>query len=124
MRLLLAIALGGALGSVGRYWFGAQIGQWLGMAFPWGTLAVNSLGGFAMGVVVGALGPSGSTDLRAFLMVGVLGGFTTFSAFALDVVTLVERGAGVLAAAYVGASVAFAVLGLMLGLAAVRWIAG
>ncbi|MSO71168.1 MAG: fluoride efflux transporter CrcB [Alphaproteobacteria bacterium] len=124
MRLLLAIALGGALGSVARYLLGGQIGQWLGAGFPWGTLGVNVLGGLAMGVIAAALGQNSAPELRAFLTVGVMGGFTTFSAFAFDVVALVERGAGVLAAVYIGASVALAVLGLALGMAAVRALAG
>ena len=123
MCMLFAIAFGGALGSVARYLVSVQVGQWIGGDFPWGTLAVNVAGGLAMGAIVQVLGPASSLDLRAFLIVGVLGGFTTFSAFAFDVIALAERGAVVLAAAYIGASVGLAVLALALGMAAVRWLA-
>ncbi len=127
MRALAAIALGGALGSVARHLLGTHVAQWLGDGFPLGgaaggTLAVNVLGGFAMGVAVQALAQMAGPELRAFVTVGVLGGFTTFSAFALDAIVLVERGAPVLAATYVAASVGLAVLGLALGAAATRWL--
>ncbi len=122
MRLFLAIAAGGALGSVARYLVGAGFARWLGESFPWGTLTVNVVGGLVMGVVVAALPREAPPELRAFLTVGVLGGFTTFSAFAFDVVSLIERGQGGQAALYAAASVLLAILALALGMAAFRWM--
>lgn len=124
MRLLLSIAVGGALGSVARYLVVEQFGQWFGNDFPWGTLAVNVLGGLAMGAIMQALTLHGTPELRGFLIVGVLGGFTTFSAFSLQIIALAEQGDLMLAAAYIGASVTLAVLALALGMAAVRAVGG
>lgn len=122
MKLYLAVALGGAIGSAGRYFIAGQMMRWLGVNFPWGTLTVNIFGSFAMGVLIEllALKYSISPELRAFFVVGVLGGFTTFSAFALDVSVLVERHAGLLAATYAAASVFLSVGALFLGLFIVR----
>ena len=122
---LLAIAAGGAVGSVARYLAVVAVGQWLGTRFPFGTLAVNVLGCFTMGVLsetalrVWEPGP----ELRAFLLVGVLGGFTTFSSFSLDVGTLVGRNELLPAMGYVLASVVLTILGFFAGLAAVRFLA-
>lgn len=121
---LLAIAAGGAVGSVARYLAAAAVGQWLGTRFPFGTLAVNVLGCFTMGVLsetalrVWEPGP----ELRAFLLVGLLGGFTTFSSFSLDVGTLVGRNELLPAMGYVLASVVLTILGFFAGLAAVRFL--
>ena len=120
MYMLLAIGAGGALGSVARYLLATQLGQWFGSGFPWGTLVVNVLGGIAMGALAQGLPQSAAPELRAFLAIGVLGGFTTFSAFSLDVVHLAERGEMLAAAGYVGASVILSVLGLLLGMAVIR----
>ena len=122
MKLMLAVAAGGALGSLARYLLSGQVGRLLGIGFPWGTLAVNILGSFVMGVLVELLAVrwSVSPELRAFLTVGILGGFTTFSAFSLEVVVLLERGQTVAAAAYVVASVALSVGALFLGLQLLR----
>jgi CrcB protein len=95
----------------------------LGPAFPWGTLAVNVLGSLLMGLLAALLaGRSG--EARALLMTGVLGGFTTFSAFSLDAWTLWERGDVALAALYVGASVILSLCGLGAGLVLGRALAG
>lgn len=124
MNSLLAVAAGGALGSVARYlcvgWVMALVGTPGG--FPWGTLAVNAVGGLIMGALVEAMarGTGVSAELRAFLAVGVLGGFTTFSSFSLEVVLLWQRGEPAQAGAYVVASVALAVGGLLLGLQTVK----
>lgn len=95
-----------------------------GIAFPWGTLAVNIVGSSLMGLIVGWLAFRGATGwtqpLRLFLTTGILGGFTTFSAFSLDVVMLWERGAFGLAAGYAAVSVLGAVAALALSLAAMR----
>lgn len=99
MPALLQVALGGALGAVLRYLAVGQVGRWLGPGFPWGTMGVNLVGCLLMGLVFGALGPR--VTAAPFLMAGILGGFTTFSAFSLDVLALIERGTLVAAAGYV-----------------------
>lgn len=120
--MVLAVALGGALGSVGRYLLTSGIGAWLGAGFPYGTLAVNVIGSFVMGMVVelSALVWSPGPALRALLAVGVLGGFTTFSTFSLDVANLAERGDLAAAAVYMGASVSLSVAALFAGLHLIR----
>ena len=117
MMNLLLVAVGGALGAVARYGVGVGAARWLGLGFPWGTLAVNVVGGFAMGWLAARVGPE-QEALRLALGVGVLGGFTTFSAFSLETVRLMEHQPG-LAALYAAASVVLSVgacwLGLYLG---------
>ncbi|NML73721.1 fluoride efflux transporter CrcB [Rhizobium sp. S-51] len=118
MNQILLVALGGAVGSVCRYLVGVGALRLLGPSFPWGTLVVNVAGSFAIGVlaelIVARYGAS--AELRLLLITGFLGGFTTFSAFALDAVTLFERGATVAGFAYlvlsIGASIAAAVAGI------------
>lgn len=124
MKMLLAVALGGAIGAVARYKTIGWIGLATGHGFPWGTLTVNVVGSFLMGVLIeiGALKQALSPELRALLAVGVLGAFTTFSSFALDVATMWERGETMSTAAYVAASTAFSILGLFAGLWAVRQV--
>lgn len=119
---LAAVAVGGAVGSVARYLLMSAVGQWLGAQFPYGTLTVNALGCFTMGVLaeLAALVWSPSPELRALLMVGVLGGFTTFSSFTLDVGVLVGRNELLAAAGYVLASVVLTIAGFFAGLAVVR----
>lgn len=122
---LLLIALGGAFGSVTRFLMINGIGRWLGSAFPYGTLLVNVLGSFLMGLLVGVLArlmPPQAEDLRLLLGIGVLGGFTTFSAFSLDVVTLIQRGEMLTAMVYVAVSVIFSIVALFLGIALLRGI--
>lgn len=123
--LVLAVAAGGAIGSVGRYLAVAAIGRLAGTDFPWGTLAVNVLGGLAIGIVAEFLAQrwQGGPELRAFLVVGVLGGFTTFSAFSLEMVALLERGAWGAAIAYALCSVGLSLLGTFAGIAAFRALA-
>lgn len=89
---VLQVALGGAIGAAARYGIGVALFR-PGAAFPVGVLAANVLGCFAMGLVVVYLGQKTLTHLNPFLMTGVLGGFTTFSAFSLEAYTLFERGA-------------------------------
>ena len=122
MKMLFAIAAGGALGALGRHFVSAAALKWLGAGFPWGTLAVNILGSFAMGVLIEtlALKGSASAELRGFLAVGVLGAFTTFSTFSLDVVVLAQRKELMLAGVYIASSVSLAILALFAGLAAAR----
>ena len=122
MQLLLAAMLGGALGSGARFLVNVGCAQWLGTAFPWATFAVNIVGSFLMGVVVAVAQPllGGSALLRTFLATGVLGGFTTFSAFSLDAYELLERRQPELGAIYVVATVSFSILALLAGLVAAR----
>ncbi len=121
LKLTLLAAGGGAIGAAGRFLVGTAAVRIFGFGFPWGTLIVNIAGSFAMGLLVGlfALRVSGGESMRVFLAVGVLGGFTTFSAFSLDFVSLVERKAHGLAMLYAGASVCVSILALMTGL----WLA-
>ena len=116
---LLQVALGGAIGASGRYLTGVAAIRFMGPGFPWGTLAVNVLGSFIMGLVVVTLGHLSANRFAPLLMTGVLGGFTTFSAFSLDTLTLWERGQQALAVTYVAASVTLSLLAIVAGL----WIA-
>lgn len=108
---LLLVMLGGAIGAGLRYLVGLTTVRLFGPAFPWGTLTVNLVGGLAMGLLAGWVVRVGGADgARLFLGVGVLGGFTTFSSFGLDTVSLVQRGAPGIAFAYVMASVIGAIV--------------
>jgi len=122
VKLILAITAGGAIGAVGRHLMSAQVMKLAGSGFPWGTVSVNVLGSFIMGVLVEmmALRWNVGNEMRAFLTVGILGAFTTFSTFSLDFATLLERGAGLAALGYAALSVVLAVLGLFAGLAITR----
>lgn len=126
MQHLILVALGGGLGAAGRHLVNLAALRAFGPGFPAGTLAVNVIGSLLMGLLVGWLasraGGSGNA-LRLFLATGFLGGFTTFSAFSLDVATLWERGALGAAALYAGISVTASILALFAGLAAMRAIA-
>ena len=122
MKTVMAIALGGALGAVARHFISHWSVVALGNGFPWGTLTVNVVGCFALGVVVEvmALVWSPATDWRAFLTVGVLGAFTTFSAFALDISILHERGEMLQAILYVTVSVAGSIAAIFAGMSLTR----
>lgn len=121
---LLQVALGGALGASLRWLTGLGATRLLGHGFPWGTLIVNILGSFAMGVLVVVLARRSATHLAPLLMTGLLGGFTTFSAFSLDAFTLYERGQVWLAGAYVLVSVVVSLLAIALGILATRALGG
>lgn len=121
MTPVLSVALGGAIGAVGRYGVNVTATRLLGFSFPWGTVAVNVIGSFLMGVLVVVLAHKGGMRLAPFLMTGLLGGFTTFSAFSLDAVTLFERGQVVHAAAYVCGTVLVGLIAIMAGMALTRW---
>jgi CrcB protein len=122
MKLILAIALGGALGSVARHVVSGQVARLLGGGFPCGILLVNILGSLAIGVLAEpfALRWSASLETRALLTVGILGGFTTFSGFSLDAALPIARGEFVPAALSVLASVALSIGVLFAGLYLVR----
>ncbi|MCX7889907.1 MAG: fluoride efflux transporter CrcB [Rhodobacteraceae bacterium] len=118
---LIQVALGGALGASLRYLSNVASMRLFGPSFPWATVFVNVLGSFLMGVLAVTLAHKGGTRFAPFLMTGILGGFTTFSAFSLDTLTLWERGQVVPAALYVAASVALSLAAIVAGLAAARW---
>ena len=121
MNALVLVFIGGGLGAVSRHLSGMAVMRASGPGFPWGTMLVNIAGSLAMGLLIAWLArrSSGDADLRLLLATGFLGGFTTFSAFSLDAVTLYERGALTAAAAYVIASVTISILALFGGL----WLA-
>lgn len=118
----LWVAIGGALGSMARYACSGLAARWIGAAFPWGTLFVNVAGSLAIGVLA-ALATHGErplvgTDARAFLMVGVLGGFTTFSSFSLETLTLARGGQLAAAGANVAVSLVACLVAVAIGFAA------
>ena len=122
MSNLLLVMTGGAIGAGFRYQLARVAEQQLGGIFPWGTWIANLLGGLLMGVLAGVLvseGPQGE-PLRLFLGIGMLGGFTTFSAFSLEMAQMIERGDIAVAAAYAVSSVAGSVVMLLVGFWAVR----
>jgi CrcB protein len=114
----LLVFLGGGIGAVLRHGVNVAVGRWLGIGFPFHTLFENVSGSLVMGLLAGyfAFRGDASQHLRLFLTTGILGGYTTFSAFSLDTVLLWERGRWALAAGYVLASVIASVAGLVLGL--------
>jgi fluoride exporter len=122
----LYVALGGAAGSVLRYQVGRGMTQWLGpqtvTAFPWATLTVNVSGSMAMGLLAGFLArhAQGGEHWRLLVGVGLLGGFTTFSAFSLELMLLIERGQAGLAFIYGAVSVLAGLIALYIGLIAMR----
>jgi CrcB protein len=123
------VALGGAIGAVARYQLGRLMTHWLGastiMAFPWATLAANVLGCLAIGLLFGWMGRTGVGEgetARLFLGVGVLGGFTTFSAFSLELMVLIERGQSALALGYGAVSVLAGLTALYIGLIIMRLV--
>jgi fluoride exporter len=125
MPTVLWVALGGAIGSVARYGVNIWSGRILGTEFPWHTFIVNVLGCFAMGALVSlmALKLNVGTEIRSFLTTGILGGFTTFSAFSLDFALLVERKSYGAAVTYGAGSVVLSLIAVFAGLALVRTLA-
>lgn len=113
------VAVGGALGSILRYLVGFLTLRWFGPNFPWGTLAVNVLGSFAIGLLSEMIARrfNASMELRVFLVTGILGGFTTFSSFSLDTMFLLERGAIASMVGYVLATLCLSFLAILAGLA-------
>lgn len=121
MGTVLAVGVGGGLGALARYYIAGAI-QSATTSFPWGIFVVNITGGLLMGLIVeaSALKLNLPPDLRAFLTVGILGGYTTFSTFSLDSVLLLQRGEYAQAAFYVIGSVVLSILALVAGLWLVR----
>lgn len=117
MSIYLAIAAGGAVGAVSRYWMSGSVGQMLGHSFPFGTLSVNVLGSFLMGLLAILLTEKIPLDdsVRLGLITGMLGAFTTFSAFAMDTLGLMQSGALLRSLMYIVASVVMCVLAALAG---------
>ncbi len=122
MPPLFLVMLGGAIGAGFRYNLGRVALQNMGPGFPWGTWIANLLGGFLMGVLAGTLAREvdGGEPLRLFLGVGVLGGFTTFSAFSLETYNMLVRGEYLMGGAYAVSSVAGSIVMLVLGVMLTR----
>ncbi len=124
MQSALLVFLGAGLGGVLRHAVNTGCARFCGIAFPWGTLTVNVVGSLFMGLIAGWLtfrsGEGWAQPLRLFLLTGILGGFTTFSAFSLDAALLWERGEPALAGAYVLGSVILSLAALAAGLAIIR----
>ena len=121
----ILVFVGGGLGATLRYVINMTCARCMGTAFPWGTFIINITGSTVMGLIAGYLAFKGeaSQPWRLFLMTGILGGYTTFSAFSLDTAVLYERGELGLALAYVLGSVVLSIAGLFAGLALVRHFA-
>lgn len=120
---MLYVAIGGAAGAVLRFLMMNLIGQRLGNAFPYSTLIINVSGSLMMGMLIGWLArtlPANASELRLLLAVGVLGGYTTFSSFSLDAITLFKEGQFVPMAIYITASVLLSLFGLLGGLYLMR----
>jgi len=118
------VAVGGALGSMARFWMGAAVAAILGPEFPWGTIFINIIGSFVIGFFGVLTGPAGrlpaSFDARAFVMVGICGGFTTFSAFSLQSYELAHENHWLAA----GGNVAISVVACLVAVWAGCWLAG
>jgi len=119
MSNILLVAIGGAIGSVGRYLVGLWATRLAGPNFPWGTLTVNVVGAFAIGLLVEMVARrfDASTEMRAFIVTGILGGFTTWSSFTLDTMVLFERGEIGLSSLYLLASLLVSFAAIFAGLA-------
>jgi CrcB protein len=115
----LWIALGSALGGMARYACSGLVAGWFGQTFPWGTLIINVIGSFVIGFFATFTGPDGRAmvpgDIRQFVMVGLCGGYTTFSSFSLQTLTLAQDGEMIRAGLNVGASVMLCLISVWLG---------
>ena len=116
-KLLMSVAAGGAVGAAGRYVVSSYVTHLAGSEYPFGTLTVNIVGAVIMGALVTLLGVAWSPgpEVRAFLTTGILGGFTTFSLFSLDMAVMIERGDVITASGYAAASVMLCVAGFFVG---------
>ncbi len=126
------VAVGGALGTMGRYWCSGFVARLVGETFPWGTLVINVLGSFVIGFFGALTGPDGrlfvGTNARQFVMIGICGGYTTFSSFSLQTLNLVNDGEWLLAGANITLSVVLCLIAVWIGAAlaaavnAMKWI--
>jgi CrcB protein len=121
-QFILAVAAGGAIGSVARYLAGIGSGKLFGINFPWGTLIINVTGSFLIGLFVGLFAPRLNLPqaMRIFLTVGICGGYTTFSTFSLDAFYLMERGEAFASSAYMIGSVVLSVGALVAAMQIIR----
>lgn len=128
MKAFLLVGFGGALGAMARYGLGLICTRFgAGSGWPWATFSVNLIGGLLIGLVTGWIAYKAQVDgekVRLFVVVGVLGGFTTFSAFSLELVQMLERRETAMAAGYVLASVFLSVAAVFVGLAVMRKVVG
>jgi CrcB protein len=119
VKIYLLVMAGGALGSAARFWLSTAVADKIGESFPLGTLVVNVTGSFIIGVVYGVTGPNSpllvAPEWRIFLMMGVLGGFTTFSSFSLNTLTLLQNGQWFLAGLNAVLSVFLCLVGAWFG---------
>ncbi|HQZ13728.1 MAG TPA: fluoride efflux transporter CrcB [Devosia sp.] len=123
MQAYLLVGIGGAIGAMARYGAGVLVGHLWRQPFPLATLLINVVGSLAMGLLVGwfvRVLPPSQNEIRLFVAVGILGGFTTFSSFSLDAIALFERGDFWQAAVYIGVSVVASILALWIGLVMMR----
>jgi CrcB protein len=113
------VALGGALGTTGRYWLSGVVARMVGETFPWGTLAINVTGSFVIGFFGALTGPDGrvfvGSTARQFVMIGICGGYTTFSSFSLQTLNLLHDGEWLGAGANIVLSVVLCLIGVWLG---------
>ena len=117
---VLPVAIGGAIGATARYLTGVVAVRVMGPGFPWGTMTVNIVGSFLMGVIVICMAERSGQRLSPFLVTGILGSYTTFSSFSLDALEIYERGQIGIAAVYVTASVLLSLAAIFAGLAVAR----
>jgi len=132
MERYLLVALGGALGTAGRYWLSGVIAQLIGETFPWGTLLINVTGSFIIGFFAVLTGPDGriflGSSTRQFVMIGMCGGYTTFSSFSLQTLNLINDGEAYYASLNIFLSVILCLLGVWAGAAlaamlnAFKWV--
>jgi fluoride exporter len=115
----ILVAIGGAFGSTLRFWLGGIIDNWVGPTFPWGTLLINISGSLAIGLFATLTAPDGRLlipgEWRQFVMIGICGGYTTFSSFSLQTLTLARNGEMISAALYIVLSVVLCLLGVWMG---------
>ncbi|KAF2988841.1 putative fluoride ion transporter CrcB [Methylocystis sp. MJC1] len=113
------VSIGGALGTAARYWFSGLVANHFGETFPWGTMLINVSGSFVIGFFAAITGPDGrvfaSTETRQFVMIGICGGFTTFSSFSLQTLNLVRDGELAWALANIGLSVVLCLVAVWVG---------